>query len=107
MNSSLCKKRKQDIIANCGDETNLLIELLAVMVETEAAHDSRVKNTAIDDSQCLVSTIWLGVLNLTECLDTKLCVFTPISYRNNLDYPWQNLYNYRIVSAMLHNNTID
>ncbi|EEV21680.1 hypothetical protein ENHAE0001_2002 [Enhydrobacter aerosaccus SK60] len=57
MNSSLCKKRKQDIIANCGDETNLLIELLAVMVETEAAHDSRVKNTAIDDSQCLVSTI--------------------------------------------------
>ena len=55
MNSSLCKKRKQDIIANCGDETNLLIELLAVMVETEAAHDSRVKNTAIDDSQCLVS----------------------------------------------------
>ena len=43
MNSSLCKKRKQDIIANCGDETNLLIELLAVMVENEAAHDMRVK----------------------------------------------------------------
>jgi len=57
MNSSLCKKRKQDIIANCGDETNLLIELLAVMTENEAAHDIRVKNTAIDDSQCLVSTI--------------------------------------------------
>ena len=57
MNSSLCKKRKQDIIANCGDETNLLIELLAVMAENEAAHDSRVKNTAIDDSQCLVATI--------------------------------------------------
>ncbi|MGD6053379.1 hypothetical protein QUV15_22930, partial [Xanthomonas citri pv. citri] len=56
--------RKQDIIANCGDETNLLIELLAVMVETEAAHDSRVKNTAIDDSQCLVSTIRQGVLTL-------------------------------------------
>ncbi len=50
MNSSLCKKRKQDIIANCGDETNLLIELLAVMTENEAAHDSRVKNTAIVDS---------------------------------------------------------
>jgi hypothetical protein len=33
MNSSLCKKRKRDIIANCGDETNLLIELLAVMAE--------------------------------------------------------------------------
>ncbi|PAL15592.1 hypothetical protein B8W92_07815 [Moraxella osloensis] len=64
MTSSLCKKRKQDIIANCGDETNLLIELLAVMVETEAAHDSRVKNTAIDDSQCLVSTIRQGVLTL-------------------------------------------
>jgi hypothetical protein len=57
MNSSLCKKRKQDIIANCGDETNLLIELLAVMAETEAAHDSRIKKTTIDDSQCLVSTI--------------------------------------------------
>ena len=55
MNSSLCKKRKQDIIANCGDETNLLIELLAVMTENEAAHDRRVKNTAIDDSQCLIS----------------------------------------------------
>ena len=94
MNSSLCKKRKQDIIANCGDETNLLIELLAVMAENEAAHDMRLKNTVIDDSQCLVSTIWL-------------CIFTRTSYRNNLDYPWQNLYNYRIVSAMLHNNTID
>ena len=57
MNSSLCKKRKQDIIANCADETNLLIELLAVMAETEAAHDSRIKKTTIDDSQCLVSTI--------------------------------------------------
>ena len=57
MNSSPCKKRKQDIIANCGDETNLLIELLAVMAENEATHDMRVKNTAIDDSQCLVSTI--------------------------------------------------
>ncbi len=67
MNSSLCKKRKQDIIANCGDETNLLIELLAVMAENEAAHDMRVKNTAIDDSQWLVSTIWLGVLTLS-CL---------------------------------------
>lgn len=55
MNSSLCKKRKQDIIANCGDETNLLIELLAVMAENEAAHDMRVKNTTIDDSQCLIS----------------------------------------------------
>ncbi|HCC66860.1 MAG TPA: hypothetical protein DEP59_07695 [Moraxella sp.] len=43
MNSSLCKKRKQDIIANCGDETNLLIELLAVMTENEAAHDMRLK----------------------------------------------------------------
>lgn len=107
MNSSLCKKRKQDIIANCGDETNLLIELLAVMTQNEVAHDMRVKNTAIDGSQCLVSTIWLGVLNSTGCLDTKLFVFTPTSYRNNLDYPWQNLYNYRIVSAMLHNNTID
>lgn len=94
MNSSLCKKRKQDIIANCGDETNLLIELLAVIAENEAAHDIRVKNTTIDDSQCLVSTIWLGV-------------FTRTSYRNNLDYPCQNLYNYRIVSATLHNNTID
>ena len=50
MTSSLCKKRKQDIIANCGDETNLLIELLAVMAETEAAHDSRIKKTTIDDS---------------------------------------------------------
>lgn len=57
MNSSLCKKRKQDIIANCADETNLLIELLAVMTETEAAHAIRVKNTKIDDSQCLVATI--------------------------------------------------
>lgn len=103
MNSSLCKKRKQDIIANCGDETNLLIELLAVMAETEAAHDMRLKNTAIDNSQCLVATIGPSVFNLTGCLDTKLCVFTPTSYRNNLDYPWQNLYNYRIVSAMLHN----
>ena len=77
MNSSLCKKRKQDIIANCGDETNLLIELLAVRAETEAAHDSRVKNTPMDDSQCLVSTIWLGVFNLTGCLDTKLWGFYP------------------------------
>ena len=107
MNSSLCKKRKQDIIANCGDETNLLIELLAVMTQNEVAHDMRVKNTPIDGSQCLVSTIWLGVLNSTGCLDTKLFVFTRTSYRNNLDYPWQNLYNYSIVSAMLHNNTID
>lgn len=57
MNSSLCKKRKQDIIANCGDETNLLIELLAVMAENEAAHDMRLKNTTIDDSQWLVFTI--------------------------------------------------
>ena len=65
MNSSLCKKRKRDIIANCGDETNLLIELLAVMAETEAAHDMRVKNTAIDDSQCLVSPIRQGVLTLS------------------------------------------
>lgn len=64
MTSSLCKKRKQDIIANCGDETNLLIELLAVMAETEAAHDSRIKKTTIDDSQCLVSTIRQGVLTL-------------------------------------------
>lgn len=88
MTSSLCKKRKQDIIANCGDETNLLIELLAVMAETEAAHDSRIKKTTIDDSQCLVSTIWLGVFNWIECLDTKLCVFTPTNYSNNLDYPW-------------------
>ncbi len=55
MNSSLCKKRKRAIITNCADETNLLIELLAVMTENETAHDSRVKNTAIDDSQCLVS----------------------------------------------------
>ena len=57
MNASLCKKRKQDIIANCADETNLLIELLAVMAETEATHNMRLKNTAIDDSQCLISTI--------------------------------------------------
>lgn len=45
MNSSLCKKRKQDIIANCGDETNLLIELLVVIAKNEAAHDMRVKKT--------------------------------------------------------------
>ena len=72
MNSLLCKKRKRAIIANCGDETNLLIKLLAVMTETEAAHAIRVKNTTIDDSQCLVSTIWLCIFNLTGCLDTKL-----------------------------------
>ena len=57
MNASLCKKRKQDIIANCADETNLLIELLAVMAENEAGHDMRLKNTTIDDSQWLVFTI--------------------------------------------------
>lgn len=78
MTSSLCKKRKQDIIANCGDETKLLIELLAVMTQNEVAHDMRVKNAAIDDSQCLISLtgylqfgwaslIRLGVLTLS-CL---------------------------------------
>ncbi len=60
MNSSLCKKRKQDIIANCGDETNLLIELLAVMAENEAAHDIRVK--------CNRRQPMLGIYNLTGCL---------------------------------------
>ena len=97
MNSSLCKKRKRDIIANCGDETNLLIELLAVMAENEAAHDMRVKK------HCNSRQPMVGIYNLTGCLDTKLFIFTSTSYRNNLDYPWQNLYNYRIVSAMLHN----
>ena len=62
MNSSLCKKRKQDIIANCGDETNLLIELLAVMTENEAAHDSRVKK------YCNSRQPMLGIYNLTEYL---------------------------------------
>ncbi len=60
MNSSLCKKRKQDIIANCGDETNLLIELLAVMAENEAAHDMRLK--------CNRRQPMLGIYSLTECL---------------------------------------
>ena len=65
MNSSLCKKRKQDIIANCGDETNLLIELLAVMTENEAAHDSRVKK------YCNRRQPMLGIYNLTEFLYTN------------------------------------
>lgn len=63
MNSSLCKKRKQDIIANCGDETNLLIELLAVMAENEAAHDIRIK--------CNRRQPMLGIYNLTGCLYTN------------------------------------
>ena len=66
MTSSLCKKRKQEIIANCGDETNWLIELLAVMTENEAAHDSRVKK------YCNSRQLMIGICNLTGCLDTKL-----------------------------------
>lgn len=62
MNSSLCKKRKQDIIANCADETNLLIKLLAVMAENEAAHDILVKK------HCNSRQPMLGIYNLTESL---------------------------------------
>ena len=60
VNSSLCKKRKQDIIANCGDETNLLIELLAVMAENEAAHDicGKPKPNRVENHRLwLISTI--------------------------------------------------
>ena len=65
MNASLCKKRKQDIIANCGDETNLLIELLAVMAENEAVHAIHVKK------YCNRRQPMLGIYNLTVYLYTN------------------------------------